>query len=169
MFNILIVCTGNVCRSPLAEGILRSWLTRDMVPDVTVSSAGTYASEGAPASSYGVMIAAENGIDTSEHHARLLHRELIARADLILTMEVDHIFEVLRLAPSAEHKVHPLGGYNLEDDAEGVDLTIFDPIGGEYEDYARCYDIIEHHLLRAYPAIRKAITDAAREARNQGA
>jgi protein-tyrosine phosphatase len=168
MFNVLFVCTGNVCRSPIAEGLLRSWLERDMVPNVTVSSAGTFASDGAPASTYGVMVAAEHGFDTSGHHARLLHRELIHRADLILTMEVDHIYEILRLSPNSESKIHPLGGYNLESDAAALDLTIFDPIGGEMEDYRRCYAIIEHHLARSYPAIRRAISDAARSARKQG-
>jgi protein-tyrosine phosphatase len=114
------------------------------------------------------MVAAENGFDTSGHRARLLHRELINRADLILTMEVEHIYEILRLSPNSEEKVHPLGGYNLDSEAAAFDLTIFDPIGGEMEDYRRCYAIIEHHLIRAYPAIRRAISDAARAARNQG-
>ncbi len=170
MFHVLFICTGNVCRSPLAEGMLRWWLERDMVTGVEVSSSGTYANDGAPASPLGVSVAAENGIDTSGHRARLLHRDLIERADLVLTMEADHIYEVLRIAPGAEHKTHPLGGYNLDLESGGaLDLTIFDPIGGDVNDYRRAYAIIERHLKRAYPAIREAINQAARDARREDA
>jgi protein-tyrosine-phosphatase len=140
------------------------------VTDVEVFSSGTYAKDGAPASSLGVQECAKHDVDTSGHQAQLLHRELIRNSDLILCMEAAHVFEVLRMVPDAETRVNLLGGYNAEPH-EAVDMAIFDPIGGDEADYRRCYTIIEDHLERAYPAIRDEI-DAARmrggRASNQG-
>lgn len=167
MFHVLFVCTGNICRSPLAEGLLRHWLERDLVTGVEVSSAGTYANDGAPASEHGVTVARECGFDTSRHRARLLHKVILEKADLILAMEVDHIFDILRIAPEVEGRVFPLGGYALADES-AADLSIFDPIGREIDAYRKCRLIIEHHLTRAYPEIRAAIAAQARETREKG-
>jgi protein-tyrosine phosphatase len=167
MFRVLFVCTGNVCRSPVAQGLLRHWLDRDLVPDVLVESAGTYAQDRLPASKLAVEVARAEGIDISRHRSRLLHRDLIEEADLVLAMEAAHVYEVLRLAPGAEAKTHLLGAYNADERSDGVDMTIFDPIGGTEDDYRRSYAIIEHHLRRAYPAIRAEISAAAR-ARREG-
>lgn len=168
MFRVLFVCTGNICRSPMATGILRDRLSRDMVPDVEVSSAGTFAQDGAPASAHGVKVCADHGIDISAHRSQLLHRELIDRADLILSMEAGHIYDIQRISPNAgAEKLNLLGGYNTEDDDSAVDLTIFDPIGGSEEDYLRCFQMISSHIERGYPAIRQAISDAAK-ARQKG-
>lgn len=167
MFHVLFVCTGNICRSPLAEGMLRHWLARDLVSGVEVSSAGTYANDGAPASAHGVTVAGENGFDTSGHEARLVHKAILEKADLILAMEVDHIFDILRIAPEVEGRVFPLGGYALAD-GSAADLSIFDPVGRDLVAYRKCHAIIEHHLTRAYPEIRKVITAAQREAREKG-
>ncbi len=146
----------------MAEGILRHWLTRDLVPNVEVSSAGTYAQEGFPASAHGVTIAAEEGIDVSGHSSRLLHRDLIAKADLVFAMEANHLYEILRLCPGAEAKSHLLGGYAASGEDFAIDMAIFDPIGGDIEDYSRSYAIIEGHLERSYVAIREEISLAGR-------
>jgi protein-tyrosine-phosphatase len=163
MFRVLFVCTGNICRSPMATGILRARLERDMVPDAEVVSAGTFAQDGAPASAYGVKVCKEHGIDIGAHRSQLLHRELINSADLVLSMEAGHVYDIQRIVPDADpDKLHLLGGYNADDEDGAVDLTIFDPIGGSEEDYLRCFQTIQMHIERAYPAIRHAMSHAAR-------
>jgi len=158
MFRVLFVCTGNICRSPMATGILRKRFEQDMVPDVEVVSAGTFAQDGAPASAHGVKVCADHGIDIGGHRSQLLHRELIDGADLLLAMEAGHIYDIQRIAPNAgPEKLNLLGGYNIDDES-AADLMIFDPIGGSEEDYLRCFQMISGHIDRAYPAIREAIS-----------
>jgi protein-tyrosine-phosphatase len=91
MTSILVVCTGNICRSPMAEGFLRDALQRrfgDLAP--AVSSAGTHGWEGAPATPEGIEAAAELGVDTSMHRGRRLTRAIALEADLLLCMASDH-------------------------------------------------------------------------------
>jgi protein-tyrosine phosphatase len=152
----------------MATGILRDRLERDLVPNVEVRSAGTFAQDGAPASAHGVKVCRNHGIDISDHRAQLLHGELIKSADLILSMEAGHVYEIQRMVPDAgAEKLNLLGGYNADEENGAVDLTIFDPIGGPEEDYLRCFQMIHMHIERAYPAIRQAISDAAK-ARQKG-
>jgi protein-tyrosine-phosphatase len=132
--HILFVCTGNTCRSPLAEAMLRSLVERRGLTDVAVSSAGTGAWDGAPASEGSYLVALENGIDLSGHRARLLTPELAASADLILTMSRSHRQRVLGLVP--EEKVHVLGEYA---GLSGEGAEVPDPFGGEITDYRETY------------------------------
>jgi protein-tyrosine phosphatase len=91
MTRILIVCTGNICRSPIAEGLLKAELLQrfgDGAP--RVSSAGTAGWEGSPATPEGVDAAAELGVDISAHRARKVRGELLREADLIVCMAGEH-------------------------------------------------------------------------------
>ncbi len=91
MTSILVVCTGNICRSPIAEGLLRAELARrfgDGTPHVT--SAGTAGWEGSPATPEGVEAAAELGVDISGHRARKVRGEMTREADLIVCMAGEH-------------------------------------------------------------------------------
>jgi protein-tyrosine phosphatase len=91
MTTILIVCTGNICRSPIAEGLLRAQLLSrfgDGAP--RVSSAGTSGWEGSPATPEGVDAAAELGIDIAAHRARKVRGDLLREADLIVCMAAEH-------------------------------------------------------------------------------
>jgi protein-tyrosine phosphatase len=91
MTTILVVCTGNICRSPIAEGLLRNAL-RDRYGDAAplVASAGTWGVEGASATSEAVAAAAERGADIDEHRARRLSQVQAADADLVVTMAGEH-------------------------------------------------------------------------------
>ena len=121
--NVLFVCTGNICRSPLAASLLEHALKARAL-EVTVASAGTGAWDGAPASEGAYLVGLEQGLDLSGHRARLLTRELVERADLILTMARHHRARVDELG--GEGKVFVLGEYA----GRGAD-EVSDPFGGD--------------------------------------
>ena len=130
MTNILLVCTGNTCRSPLAEALLRTKLAERGVGGVEVGSAGTGAWDGAPASEGAYLVALEHGLDLSAHRARLLTRELVATADLVLTMARHHRARVEQLGSGIQ--AHLLGEFAGR---TGGDAEVRDPFGGDLEGY----------------------------------
>lgn len=91
MTSILVVCTGNICRSPIAEGLLRDALSERFGPAApTVSSAGTWGVEGSGATPEAVAAASERGIDIAEHRARRVSTVATTDADLVLAMAGEH-------------------------------------------------------------------------------
>ncbi len=99
MINILILCTANQCRSPMAEGILRA-RAADAGLDLTVSSAGIF-DGGVPATETAIEVCAERGIDISAHRSRRLERSMIQQADLVLAMTREHLREAVVAEPPA--------------------------------------------------------------------
>lgn len=103
MFNsILVVCLGNVCRSPVAEFLFRRALGGR---DIRVSSAGLGALVGRPMDRNAIALLQEDGIDATEHRARQLEPSMLREADLVLAMERRQLGSVARLAPEASGKV----------------------------------------------------------------
>jgi len=90
MTTILIVCTANICRSPVAEALLRDRLIKQGFDDWRVLSAGTWADHGSPASRYGVEIMAEQGFELSEHGSQPVDEALLEQTDLVLCMASGH-------------------------------------------------------------------------------
>ncbi len=127
--NILFVCTGNTCRSPMAAAIAREKLAhRD---DVHIASAGTGAYDGDRAYQLAVDTAAEHGLDLSEHRARRLTQKDVGSADLIFTMTKDHESEVRNLNPAVNVKC----------------LDISDPMRANTpEEYEKCWNQLEEGL-----------------------
>ena len=109
MASILVICTGNVCRSPIAEGLLRAALERryhDRAPEV--SSAGTSGWEGTGAMPESIEAAGERGVDISGHVARRLTRGHVLDADLVVAMAEEHRDAVARALPEAAGRTFTL-------------------------------------------------------------
>ena len=128
--HILVVCVGNICRSPMAEALLRRELRGQ--DGFTVESAGLGALVGHPASEHSVALMDELGLDISAHRARQIHPDMVSAADLVLVMEAGHRRALDDADPTARGKVHRLG--------EWQDRDIADPYRRErvaYEDALR--------------------------------
>jgi len=108
--NILVICLGNICRSPMAEGILKSQL-----PGKTIQSAGISALVGHPADPNSVQVMQEQGIDISAHGAQSLVERMVSAADLILTMDLDQKRFVEKTYFTSKGKVMRLGEFGKFD------------------------------------------------------
>lgn len=109
MRGILVVCTGNVCRSPMAEGFLRAALATRLGDDApTVVSAGTHGWEGSPATAEAVEAARERGAAIEGHRAQVLTGELVDAADLVVCMAAEHRAAVRGLRPDAADRTFTL-------------------------------------------------------------
>ena len=109
MASILVVCTGNVCRSPIAEGMLRVALEARLGDGAPlVASAGTAGWEGSAAMPESVVAAAERGVDISGHVARRLQAEHVLAADLVIAMAAEHRVWVVRTVPEAAGRAFTL-------------------------------------------------------------
>ncbi len=109
MGSILVVCTGNICRSPVAEGFLRRELRARLGTEAPeVASSGTAGWEGSAASPDSVTAAAEHGVDISTHVARLLRTEQLREASVVIAMASEHSDAVAALVPEAAAKTFTL-------------------------------------------------------------
>ncbi len=126
-FSVLIVCTGNTCRSPMAKGILETMLKEERV---FIYSGGSNGLKNSPASENAQRVVKTFGGDISRHLSQPLTPEMIQGADLILTMEKRHLLKVREMVPKAVYKTFMLSSYP---EREGKD--IIDPIGLSYETF----------------------------------
>ncbi len=139
--SILFVCTGNICRSPFAEGLLRKFVDQKGLKGVDVSSAGLLALPGNSATYLAQQAAdVEFGVDLSEHQARPVTEELLKLCDLALVMEKSHEEALLSAFPEAAGKVLLLRHFARHGSRR---RGIADPYGLQYEAYRFCFVDIE--------------------------
>lgn len=145
--NVLFVCTGNSCRSVMAEHFMRHVLERAGV-SVEVTSAGVFAIEGMSSTRETVRVLQEVGLDCSAHRSRRLTMDLVEAADLIFVMEQFQLDEVTRRFPSTRDKVHLLKAYGVEPSQVAGHPNIPDPIGKPLEVYEVCFTDIREAVER---------------------
>lgn len=148
MLSVLFVCTANICRSPMAEGLFKQKLAqKSELSNWTVESAGTWAQGGLPAADKGVYLLQQMGINIRDHQSRCVKKPMIESFNLILTMEQGQK-EALQIEfPECEDRIFLLS------EMVGTVQEIEDPIGGELQDYKATIKEIDQILTDGYEKI----------------
>ena len=146
--HVLFVCTGNTCRSPLAEAIARKAALDRGRADIAVASAGTSAWDGAPASDGALLVGIERALDLNAHRARMLSPEIVESASLILAMGPHHIERIAALGGAT--KAHLLTDYA---DRSKAHRAISDPFSGDLDAYRATADELDALIGRVFDRI----------------
>ncbi|MDQ0991838.1 low molecular weight protein-tyrosine-phosphatase [Streptomyces sp. V3I7] len=160
-YRVCLVCTGNICRSPMAESVLRALVAEaDLADRIEIDSAGTGGwHEGDGADPRTVSVLEENGYG-SGHTARQFQASWFSRLDLVIALDAGHLKALRRLAPTEEDacKVRLLRSY---DPAAGGDLDVPDPYYGGMDGFEDCLGMVERASVGLLAAVREELEGRA--------
>jgi protein-tyrosine phosphatase len=146
--HILVVCTANICRSPVAEVLLRSRLAAAGLADWTVSSAGTWAEKNHTAAPFSIALMAERGLDIRPHRSQSVTEALMQQADLLLCLETGHVKTLRAAYPAHRHKIYTV---RQMVDRRG---SVRDPYGGSRRQYEWMVSEVDELIERGFPRIQ---------------
>lgn len=142
--NLLFVCSGNTCRSALAEALALKIAARRGIQDINVSSAGTNAWDNAPATDEALLVGMERDLDLTDHRSRKLTPAIVSEADLIFVMTPGHLEPVRQMG--GRGKVHVIDEYASGTANQGIS----DPYGGDLETYRHTADLLEQEIEKLF-------------------
>ncbi len=159
--HIVFVCSGNICRSPMAEVIGQQLLDEGGIPTDCVESAGTLGIEGQPASEFAIKAVGELGLDLSGHRSQGVSARHLDEADFLVAMAPEHAREIWMQRPATESRIVRLWIYTKR---KGRLHRIDDPIGKSYEVYLEARDNIRECLQNWIGSLREQGETAETEA-----
>ena len=150
MSLIIFICTGNICRSPMAEWLLRAHFMNNSISDIQVTSMGIKGLPSWPAADEAARICREHGVDLSAHRSRPLIPEELHGADFIFTMDLQQRGFLKGIFPKISSRTFLLGSWPGKDNCKG---EIADPYYGTDKDFRTTYAAIERHIRKIAPLI----------------
>ncbi|MCA9920040.1 MAG: hypothetical protein KC445_18915 [Anaerolineales bacterium] len=160
--HILVICTANICRSPVAEALLRTKLHAAGFADWTVASAGTWATNGNAASAFSALLMEEQGLNIQAHRSQPVTDLLMQQADLLLCMETGHARTLRHDYPTHQHKIYTLR------QIVGKRGSVRDPYGGSRRQYERMVAEVDDLLEQGLPYIQAVVQENFRKRGKNG-